>query len=290
MWIPSFGSSLSLGRFERVSCDTWIFTPFHPSLPASLPLAGKPPASALAPSPLVPNQYRLISCPFAEVTETGLINYFYRCSLKCASGTSENRLWPFFFPLPNFVGGGGSESAFLCRDGMRWSEVRGSTGVPAGLLPPVEGEMLLSERQVRETWSRRRQCWPRRPWPPREGIAPALPVLCFRGSGRGRWQKSHLCQPWSLPAAVEKHRHIGVGGFQLCTIISGSTGLLPPLPRVKAEPKPSDKALKSSQLLCLPPCCSKTLCNVNCTTRYFITWKMLALQRAHLKLNQKFNF
>ncbi|XP_056342930.1 basic proline-rich protein-like [Oenanthe melanoleuca] len=65
----------------------------HPSLPVSLPLAGKPPASALAPSPLVPNQYRLISCPFAEVTETGLINYFYRCSLKCASGTtSENRL------------------------------------------------------------------------------------------------------------------------------------------------------------------------------------------------------
>lgn len=279
MLIPGFGSSLSLGRFERVSRDTWIFTPFHPSLP----LAGKPPASALAPSPLVPNQYRLISCPFAEVTETGLINYFYRCSLKCASGTtSENRLWPFFFPLPSCAGGGGSEGALPCRDGMRRSEVWGGTGVPAGSLPPAEGEMLLAEQRVRETWSRRRRCWPRRPWPPREGIAPGLPALCFRGSGRGRWQKSHLCQPWSLPAAVGKHRHIGVGVVQPGTIISASTGLLPPLPEVKAKPKPSHKALKSSQLLCLAPCRSQTVYNVNYTTHYCITWKMLALQRARL--------
>lgn len=63
------------------------------------PWAGKPPASALAPSPSVPNQYALISCPFAEVTETGLINYFCRCSLKCASGTTSECV-TFFSPPP----------------------------------------------------------------------------------------------------------------------------------------------------------------------------------------------
>lgn len=61
------------------------------------------------------------------------------------------------------------------------------------------------------------------------------------------------------------------GTFQPCTIISGSTGLLLPLPEVKAKPKASDKALKSSQLLCLAPHYSETVCNVTYTTRYFIT-------------------
>lgn len=84
----------------------WLWQPgafrVTPAPSARPPWAGKPPASALAPSPPMPNQYALISCPFAEVTETGLINYFCRRSLKCASGTTSERVTFFYFPRLSF--------------------------------------------------------------------------------------------------------------------------------------------------------------------------------------------
>lgn len=64
-----------------------------------------------------------------------------------------------------------------------------------------------SREGLRRTGSQHGRCWPGQLWPQREGSSPGLPVHGFHGNGTGRWQKSHLCQPWSLLAAVGKHRH-----------------------------------------------------------------------------------
>lgn len=192
-----------------------------PAPSARPPWAGKPPASALAPSPPVPNQYALISCPFAEVTETGLINYFCRCSLKCASGTTSECVtffFSFFFSLS--LPFSPPSLNFACHGGRPG----GSLLMGTGRLPrrPQENRvtawtMLARAALASEGGKLSRAASARFPWQRHRSMAEVTPLPALIAS----------CSCWETQAWRDCS---GRAGTRLAVMVV----LPPPFPEVKA--------------------------------------------------------
>lgn len=125
--IPGFSSSLSLGRFERVSCGTWIFTPLHPSLGQE--------------NHRPPPWRRPRRCPInTDLFPVHLLRSQKWDSLIISTSAASSVLlaWQakagcdlFSFPLPNFAGSGGSS---LVRVPLRWWA--GGMRWPLSVSPP----------------------------------------------------------------------------------------------------------------------------------------------------------
>lgn len=286
--IPGFSSSLSLGRFERVSCGTWIFTPLHPSLGQEnhRPPPWRRPRRRPINTDLFPVHLLRSQKWDSLIISTG--------AASSVLLTSKSRLWPFFFPPPEFCWLWRQQLGACSSAVMGWGDEVTVVGVSTGLLPPgcshlwrkssssrggdsgKTGHSIDDVGQGGPGLGGREEL---------QGSQRSVSVVAAEVDGR-----SHAFA--SLDRFLQLSENTGTrGGFRQCwctQLCLRTQGFHLPFPR-RQEPKLSE-LFNTLSCSVLAPHYSKTVRSLKYITHYFIPWKMLALQRAHLIKKNKLWF